>query len=197
MKHYPSIPSEVRPGEYIYAFDKIDGSNIRSEWSKKQGCYKFGSRNRLLGEDQPIIYKAKELILKYEDEIGKLCKDQKWESIILFWEFAGPNSAFGNHIEDDEHKVWLIDANPYKKGILPPKDFISLFGDFNPAPCLYQGYCDNDFVQSVRNSSLEGMGSEGVVCKTAKLMFKIKADSWYARLKEHCGDNEKLFEQLK
>ncbi len=41
----------------------------------------------------------------------------------MFYEFAGQNSCFGNHVETDDHKVWLIDANPYKRGILPPREF--------------------------------------------------------------------------
>lgn len=79
MKEYPSIPTLPTQGSSsfahwkrnnnmseIYAFDKIDGSNIRAEWSSKRGFYKFGSRNRLLGSDQPIINKAEGLIKAQE-----------------------------------------------------------------------------------------------------------------------------------
>jgi len=50
MKSYPTISTKIKPTQ-IYAFDKIDGSNIRVEWSDKQGFYKFGSRNRLIDEN--------------------------------------------------------------------------------------------------------------------------------------------------
>jgi hypothetical protein len=44
MKTYPSISRDI-VGQPIYAFDKLDGSNIRAEWSKKNGFHKFGSRD--------------------------------------------------------------------------------------------------------------------------------------------------------
>jgi hypothetical protein len=40
MKEYPSIDREIRFGEPIYAFDKLDGSNIRAEWNKKRKFWK-------------------------------------------------------------------------------------------------------------------------------------------------------------
>ena len=113
MKTYPSIPSLIQTqlsyavydkrlastvlnsGDDIYAFNKEDGSNIRAEWNRKKGFYKFGSRNRLLGTDQPIICKAQSLILEQQDIVAKICEKNRWESIILFYEFAGPNSCFG------------------------------------------------------------------------------------------------------
>lgn len=202
MKEYPSISTLIQMGLPIYAFDKIDGSNIRAEWSKKLGFYKFGSRKRLLGEDQPIIFKAQSRILEQEDTIAKICEKNRWERIILFYEFAGQNSSFGNHVDTDDHKVWLIDANPYKRGILPPKEFLDHFGDVQHAPLLYRGNCNNTLLDSVKNGTLEGLGPEGVVCKTKGkgntiLMFKIKREDWYQRLREHCAGDDKLFEILK
>jgi hypothetical protein len=47
------------------------------------------------------------------------------------------------------------------------------------------------------------MSLEGVVCKGANdkktnmpIMFKIKSKAWLQRLKEHCKDDEALFERL-
>lgn len=216
MKEYPSIPTLPTQGSSsfahwkrnhnmseIYAFDKIDGSNIRAEWSSKRGFYKFGSRTRLLGSDQPIINKAEALIKSQEDIIGSICSKNRWDNIICFYEFAGPKSSFGNHDENDSHNVYLIDANPYKKGILPPKDFVEIFSEeVNCAALLHKGNCNSDFVQSVQNGTLPNLGSEGVVCKAKGkgnqiIMFKIKRDDWYSKLKQHCGDNWKLFNALK
>lgn len=46
MITYPSLDYYFDyPEIYIYAFDKLDGSNIRFEWSRKRGFYKFGTRN--------------------------------------------------------------------------------------------------------------------------------------------------------
>jgi len=39
VKTYPSIDAKICDGQY-YVFDKLDGSNIRAEWSKKQQLYK-------------------------------------------------------------------------------------------------------------------------------------------------------------
>lgn len=45
MKQYPTINywNKGYFGESCYAFEKLDGSNIRAEWSKKQGWHKFGT----------------------------------------------------------------------------------------------------------------------------------------------------------
>jgi hypothetical protein len=202
MKSYPSIPSIIQMGLPIYAFNKIDGSNIRAEWSAKHGFSKFGSRKRLLGEDQPVLVKAQDLIKEQEELVAGICKKNRWNKIILFYEFAGLNSCFGKHVDDDYHQVYLIDANLYKKGILPPREFIEHFHDINPAPLLYRGNCTNSFVKSVKDGTLVGIGSEGVVCKTKGrgneiVRFKIKSDAWYTKLREYCGSDDKLYEVLK
>jgi hypothetical protein len=89
-----------------------------------------------------------------------------------------------------------------KRGILPPREFIDNFSDMNHSPLLYHGNCNNTLLDSVRNGTLEGMGSEGIVCKTKGkgntiLMFKLKCESWYLRLREHCNGDDHLFEELK
>lgn len=202
MKSYPSIPSSIQFGLDVHAFNKIDGSNIRAEWDKKLGFHKFGSRKRLLGDDQAFISKARNLILEQQDIVANICEKNRWESIILFYEFAGPNSSFGNHVETDEHQVYLIDANPYKKGILLPEEFVNKFEGIKQAELLYTGECNEEFVNSVKNGTLLNMSDEGVVCKAKGkgntiMMFKIKCDDWYSKLKIHCNGNEKLFNELK
>ncbi len=188
----------------VYAFAKIDGSNIRAEWSRKTGFYKFGSRKRLLGNDQPCIRNAEALIQDgFNASVERIAKKYGWDRIILFFEFAGPQSFAGSHVEGDAHEVWLIDANPYKKGILPPKEFLEAFGDLHITPLLYHGPCDEDFVESVRTSRLEGMSEEGVVCKAknpkntpSPVMFKIKSQRWLNRLKSYCQGDERLYQML-
>ena len=61
MKTYPSIPRKIQ-NVPVYAFDKLDGSNIRAEWSKKKGFYKYGTRKRLLGSDEKPLGRAIELV---------------------------------------------------------------------------------------------------------------------------------------
>lgn len=203
MKSYPSISKEIVSGMDIYAFSKIDGSNIRAEFNKKQGFYKFGSRNRLLGSDQLFISEAETIVKEqWEKQLSEIFKKNQWERAIVFFEFWGDNSFAGIH-QNEPHKLNLIDVNPYKKGILPPKEFVDKFGDLNIAPLLYHGPCDGEFVKSVRESFLTGMSEEGVVCKAKNpkntnqpVMFKIKSNKWLAKLKEFCAGDDNKFLQL-
>ena len=59
MKQYPHIvgPSKA-PREHCIAFYKYDGSNVRFEWSKKRGWYKFGTRTQLIDENVEIFGQA-------------------------------------------------------------------------------------------------------------------------------------------
>jgi len=201
VKTYPSIPSTVSQGTRIIAFDKIDGSNIRAEWSKKRGFYKFGTRKRLLGEDEHPLGEAVGIIRsKYDKDLSDIFKKLRIQSAICFFEFWGEHSAFGFHC-DEPHDVTLFDVNLFKQGIMFPKEYFKTFGKLDIALKLYEGNCNSDFINSVRFGSLEGMGSEGVVCKAPghhmqPLMFKIKRDSWYNRLREHCRGDVNLFKEL-
>ena len=66
MKQYPHMHyfNKGIIGEYIYAFDKLDGSNIRAEWNPKRGFYKFGSRNSMIDEKSPHLGEAVVLFKK-------------------------------------------------------------------------------------------------------------------------------------
>ncbi len=201
MKEYPSISRDIR-NIAVYAFDKLDGSNIRAEWSRKNSFYKFGSRHRLLGDDDPFLGEAIELIQnKYAKDLDDVFRKQRYESAIAFFEFYGHNSFAGLH-EDEPHTVTLLDVNPYKKGILYPNDFLKIYGHIEHAPLLYHGNANQIFVQSVVDKTLEGITSEGVVCKAPNgrtpmpVMFKVKTREWLDRLKQRCAGDEILFEKL-
>lgn len=201
MKTYPKINGTISNIE-IYAFDKLDGSNIRAEWSKKRGFYKFGTRKTMFDERNPQFGEAKLLIIKkYEADIAKAMKKAGYDRGVFFFEFFGPNSAFGYHA-DEEHDVVLFDANINKIGMLPPKEFLKLFGHLDIAPLLYKGKPNENFLEEVKGGKLSGMTFEGVVCKAAHpnkrgvLMFKVKSLAWYTELRAKCGKDEKLFEEL-
>lgn len=92
MKQYPSIlGSKSAPlGKKVIAFYKYDGSNLRWEWSSKQGWYKFGTRTRLFDSTDPDFGKAIPLFLNtMGDELVTRCKDLEkgLKSIIVFTEF--------------------------------------------------------------------------------------------------------------
>jgi hypothetical protein len=200
MKTYPSIPKDIPYGQPIYAFDKLDGSNIRVEWSKKKGFHKFGTRKRLLGSDEDILGKAYTLIEDF-DRLSNIFTKQRWQDVTLFFELHGDNSFAGWHDPSDDHELTLLDVSVYKKGMLPPKEFVKLFEDkVRTAPLLYAGNASHPFVEDVQNGTLEGMTYEGVVCKyllkNVHKMFKVKNQKWIDRLKDKCGDDVKLFEQL-
>lgn len=204
MKHYPSIDRNLRNDVYIYAFDKLDGSNIRAEWNTKRGFYKFGTRNQLMDESTKPFGQAIPLLKdKYEKSLGDIFKAQGWRDAICFFEWYGPNSFAGQHLENDIKDITLIDVNPFKQGILEPKQFIQLFGNVGIPKILFEGYISTEFVDAIKSSTLEGMTCEGVVCKGASdsnakmpVMFKIKSRLWLDKLKKYCDGNDALYNKL-
>ena len=203
MKQYPHIDSPPRSDTPIIAFDKLDGSNIRAEWNRKSGFYKFGRRHGLLDDSTPFLKEAEPLFLeKYGDDLSRIFKEQRYESAVAFFEFFGPNSFAGYHC-DEPHEVVLFDIDVYKKGLLAPREFLDLVGDLHIPKVLYSGNCNQPFIASVRNNTLEGITFEGVVCKGARerktgmpVLFKLKTQQWYDKLKAHCGPDSKLYNQL-
>lgn len=112
----------------------------------------------------------------------------------------GKSSFAGQHDEAEEHTVTLIDVNPFKKGILPPKTFIDLFGHLDIPNVVYQGKVNYSFVQQVRNSKLPGMTFEGVVCKGSRkknhlVMFKLKSRAWIEKVKGEYGVKSTLLDR--
>ncbi len=200
MLEYPSISHDIIKSQRVYAFDKLDGSQIRAEWSRKKGGFsKFGTRSRLLGSDEPVLGKAIPLLReKYEEDIDRICKSNKsgWQRVTLFFEFFGHNSFAGVHEEDDDFNVVLFDAAPRELGFLGPREFLKLFAEVDTAELLYRGTVNEEFIQSVRTSELEGMSFEGVICRGTSFPFKIKSQAWLDRLRDRC-DSEQEFEQLK
>lgn len=193
MKQYPSIPKEPKGNmTHFWAFDKIDGSNIRAEWSKKRGLHKFGSRKRLLGTDQGVLAKAELLAKAYEPVLTSIFRNERYEKVTCFFEFYGPNSFAGNHIANDDHYLALLDIDIYKQGMLSPAEFLKLFHEapIEIPKMLHYGPIDEPFRRSVVDGSLPGMTFEGVVCKsrppkrwTQPVMFKIKNQAWIDKVK--------------
>jgi hypothetical protein len=203
MKEYPSISPDI-VGQPIYGFDKLDGSNVRAEWSRKAGFYKFGKRHGLVDETDPLLGEAKGLIQEgYSEALARIFVKQRWMNAVCFFEFHGPSSFAGNHAAEP-HKVTLFDLTAEKKGFLEPRDFLKLFSDqVETARLLYHGNPNRTFEESVRSGQLEGMTFEGVVCKGKlvspgrPLMFKIKNRAWVEKLKTtYAGQPEKIVELL-
>lgn len=203
MKEYPSIMRTPRYGVPVYIFDKPDGSNIRAEWSRKNGFWKFGRRNSLLDDSNPQIVKSKDLFLQtYGESLGKIFTDQRWTKAVAFFEFWGPQSFAGVHVDSDEHRVTLFDVSYEKKGLMEPRMFLKLFDALPIAPFLHHGTFNVTIEQQIRSGQLPGITAEGVVCKGSyvspglPLMFKVKTDAWVERVKSLYKGKEKLLEQL-
>jgi len=186
----------------VYAFDKLDGSQIRAEWTRKNGFFKFGSRRVLIDDTHPLG-KAVGLVQdKYTDDLGRVFRRERLDKVTCFFEFFGPSSFAGQHVENEDHQVLLFDIDVYKKGLLDPPDYLKLVGDLDIAQLLYTGRAGPLFEETVRDSQLEGMTFEGVVCKALQknrtpVMFKIKTKAWIAKLREFCAGDLKMFDLLK
>jgi len=202
MKEYPSLKRELirKP---IYAFDKLDGSQIRAEWDKKKGFWKFGTRRQLLDSTHENFGEAPDLVrAKYERDLSDIFKKEKLQKVVCFFEFSGLSSFAGTH-EDENHDVVLFDIKVHKKGLVLPKDFLKMVGHLDIPRVLYQGNANEILAERVRDSELEGMTFEGVVCKAQEystpgvpFMFKLKSKAWLNKLRGYCKDDEELFKRL-
>ena len=202
MKQYPSIDKNINRGIFVYAFDKLDGSNLRVEWSNKKGFHKFGSRTQLIDSSSPILGEGVLLLKKLEEQFHEVLKKEKVQKSTLFFEFFGKNSFSGKHVEGEAKEVKLIDLSIDNKGILFPKEFLKLTSGLPTALILYQGFLNEEFINKVKNGTLPFMTFEGVICKANQgspglpLMFKIKNQAWLNKLQEQCQGDMALFERL-
>jgi len=201
MKQYDHIDyyGKRLMGEVVYAFDKLDGSNLRFEFSTKRGWYKFGTRKCMIDEKNPDFGKAIPIFLeKYGDGLSTIFKSNKdyrnIKNFVVFCEWYGPNSFAGRHIDPlDKMNLVLFDVNPMTKGFVDPKRFINDFGHLDISRLVYHGNLNWDFINQVKRNDFGLM--EGVVCKAKDSgkahqiwMVKVKTDAWLDRLKNKFGD---------
>lgn len=204
MKQYHTISKDIIKGEYSYLFDKLDGSNIRAEWSRKKGFHKFGSKTELIDKSHLLLGKAPELVLnKYNEDMSRILFKERVEKSLCFFEFHGSSSFAGNHnLNDADLTVTLIDISIHPKGIIRPKDFLKLTENIDHAKLLYEGFLNQEIIDSIRAGTLPNMTFEGVIGKTNSgspglpNMFKIKNLNWLKKLKEFCKGDEALFNKL-
>ena len=200
VKTYPSIAYATDSHLPIVAFDKLDGSNIRAEWTSKKGWHKFGTRNRLVDATDPIFGQAPGLIqAKYGEPLAERLRNAGFDKAMCFFELWGPSSFAGMHDLKEQLTVTLFDIAPFAQGILEPERFLKVCGDLDHARVLYEGVVTPEFIESVRAGTLPGMTFEGVVCKAKNdkktkmpVMFKQKSRAWLDKLDAYCGDNKQL-----
>lgn len=196
MKQYPSIPgpyhkSKSPLGKPCIAFFKYDGSNLRWEWTKKKGWFKFGTRSRLFDESDEDFGVAIPLFLnKYAEPIERIIIDKyekKHKKAIVFTEFFGKQSFAGLHRPGDPKELILIDVNIHRKGLISPREFLKVFGNLHfSAKKVYEGNFNKSFIESVRENE-DGDYFEGVVAKGGKghklWMIKVKTYHYKELLK--------------
>jgi hypothetical protein len=223
MKEYHSIPRLIDDGtlkgEYVVAFNKLDGQNFRVKYTPrgatKEQFTLFGSRNTLVNEDNEQFGEAIRFFKQnYESvlrEIIVLNSGKKGifngaEEITLFFEWYGDNSFAGFHKEGDNLRLCLFDVFIKKKGYVDPGDFIKIFGKdsrIETPEVIYQGKLNEDFVESIQNNDWTKEGSryprvkEGVVIKrSTKLpgqrlpMSKVKTKWWLNQLHLRFSEEE-------
>jgi hypothetical protein len=190
MKQYPPIPgstgTEFREIPDAYVFDKLDGSNLRFEWSRKRGWYKFGTRHRMFDGSDPQFGPALPLFMEtLADGCADVAKGERWESAVFFAEYHGPNSFAGFHPDPPElMHLDLIDVSPHRHGILPPREFLDLFEHLPHAAFLGRFNWTRGFVERVWRGELEGVTLEGVIGKSGGgrshdlVMAKAKTKAW-------------------
>lgn len=206
MKAYPKIEYFNKGffGDTVWAFDKLDGSNLRMEWNRKRGWYKFGTRNVMINENDPNFGESIPIFMeKYSSDLERVFKKEysNIESVVVFCEFIGDNSFAGKHLPEDKKDVVLFDVNLYKKGFITPKDFVDNFGHLHIPKVVYKGEYNETLIRDVRKN-IWGL-KEGVICKGVRKtkgdelvwMTKIKTIEWLDKVKELFGEKG-LLEEL-
>ena len=201
MKQYPTIlhANQAGYGRPCIAFVKLDGSNIRAEWSPKRGWSKFGSRHRMIDESDLQLGHAVTLFKsELADELERRFREREWKRLgvrnfVVFCEYVGPNSFAGYHPDSkEEMELYLFDVNPTPRDFLPPKEFVERFGDLRIPEIVYQGNFNRELVAEVRAGSINGhLLAEGIVAKGfvhKKIwMAKAKTAAWIERLRAEKG----------
>lgn len=195
MKSYPSIPRDFREFD-AYVFDKLDGSNLRFEWSRKKGWYKFGTKTRLFDQSDTIFGPAIPLFHEtLAASLHDIAKKERYDGLIVFCEFYGPNSFAGYHDPKDTKELTLFDAAPHKQGIMGPREFLKLFGNLKIPRFLGKVNWTRGYVDRVWNEEIEGVTFEGVIGKSKEgrhdlIMCKAKTRSWIEKVKGKFASDE-------
>lgn len=202
MKQYPSISKEIILDLPVHVFDKLDGSNLRVEWTKNRGFMKFGSRKVLIDPTHELLGRGVAMIKEHEASIAEYLKNVKADKAVCYFEFVGEKSFAGQHESDDPTlRVVLLDVEISKHGFLAPEDFLKAFQGVVPTPdLLYHGEVTEALLEDIRNGTMPGMTFEGVVCKAAAptkwalpVMFKVKNLAWIEKVKAKYGENAEKY----
>ena len=177
-------------GKKCWAFDKLDGQNMRFEGTLKRGFYKFGSRNQMISEKDPDFGVGVNLFMeKYNDEILKILSTKikdKGLKFTAFAELVGPNSFCGKHHPEDELDLILFDIWIFKSGWIHPINLIDDFGHLGIPNLIYTGELNSDLINNIHDNKFNL--TEGVIAKGDNFMVKIKTKEWLSKVKLKLGE---------
>ncbi len=188
----------------IIAWDKLDGQNFRATFSKSK-FYKFGTRNVMIDENDPIFGKIIPMFIdKYSDVLGKIFIDKykKDNNFTVFGEYVGENSFAGIHSSEDKMDIILFDVYINKKGFINTYEFLDKFGHLSVPNIIYEGKYTEEFISDIKSDKYNL--KEGVIVKGFYLdkdkkevifMNKIKCNHWLLKVKENFG-SKYLLEEL-
>lgn len=189
----------------MIAFEKLDGTRVQAEWTFKKGWHRFSTRFGELTEDHPHFGGAIDLFnKKYAIDLEQIFKEKypKVTNFMVFLEYFGKNTFFGQHEENDKKDIILFDVSKFRQGLIVPTEFIEVFGGLDIPKVVYEGLLTEEFIADVRQNKF-GL-KEGVVVKGMNIkrnnkpeiwMMKIKTNEWYRKLKELYGEDV-LFEDV-
>ena len=192
MKSYPSI-RQSRKSFSAFIFDKLDGSNLRFSWNRRQGWYEYATRTRTLPVDHKLYKAGYEYFSQvYSDYLVNIAHQQKWQRMDAFFEFYGDNSFAGRHDLNDIHKVTLIDLAPNTRGFLNPQEFIDLCSGVPTPKLIDRVQWNEEYIEAVRKGLISGITAEGVVAKheSKQRRAKAKTQVWIDRVISEFGEIE-------
>lgn len=185
MLAYPSITSAAGQNfrEFdAYVFGKADGRNTRWEWSKKRSWYKYGTRDRRFDETDREFGPAVGVFRREMAEpLERIFRDNRWDRVVAFAEYWGPQSLGGVLVPDDDMRLALFDISIDGEDLLGPRDFVKTFSDtYVPTvPYLGRFRWTRGFIERVYQGEIECALFEGVVGKGVHgEMAKAKAKAW-------------------
>lgn len=187
MKRYPSIPQSTGQSfqglGLVHVFDKLDGQNLRFEWTPKRGWYKAGSRTQMIDETSEQFGTAVKFFHANVADSIPSCFKRKPQKLVVFGEWWGKNSFAGMHDPDDEMHFSLFDVCVDNRGWMSPTEFRKTFeGQVETARYLGTHNWTRGFVQRVFNHEFDGPTFEGVVAKDLRgpnlIMAKAKTKAW-------------------
>jgi hypothetical protein len=139
---------------------------------------------------------------KYEEIITEIFSKKNIKQCVLFGEYFSANSFAGYLDPNDTYDIIMYDCS-IDDQLLDQNEYLKIFKYVEKAPIIYEGKPSEPFINKVKNGELKGQTFEGVVCKGAldnrnkPIMFKVKSNAWYEKLKISCNGDQKLFEELK